>query len=102
MDYKNVPTAYVDTGVYSKRVRPQFWVSSPFKTIGGDETRELIPQWRRWGNSESRKNEPVSAMTQACWWGCRWSNEMTFLLSISSHSCCYQQAKGGRRYGADR
>lgn len=47
-------------------------------------------------NSErSKKNERVSAMTAAREQGCRWSNEMTLLLSISSHSCCYQQAKAG-------
>lgn len=47
-------------------------------------------------NSELRKrNEPVSAVTPARKQGCRWSNEMTLLLSISSHSCCYQQAKAG-------
>lgn len=34
-------------------------------------------------------------MTPARKQGCRWGNEMTLLLSISSHSCCYQQAKAG-------
>lgn len=46
-------------------------------------------------SKRSEKNELVSAMTAVCKQGCRWSNEMTLLLSISSHSCCYQQAKAG-------
>lgn len=51
-------------------------------------------------NSErSKKNERVSAVTAAREQGCRWSNEMTLLLSISSHSCCYQQAKAWEEEG---
>lgn len=81
------------------------WWNSHF--LGADHPFWLPPwhcEWRTHSaastsavdNSEWRKrNEPVSAVTPVRKQGCRWSNEMTLLLSISSHSCCYQQAKAG-------